>query len=209
MEFQPEFSIQLGIPIPMKMRPCKFGRVGRLFWDYRPQMLRKCLIQIWSFGQSTHTAKFAWTHLNGDKLGRVRCNHFITRIGVQSSRGGEFWVCGIFGFPPPPSPVNNDRSLSLAFAFTSLLDLCLKESSFPERFDSKRIQFPATKSFTCFLNWPLLFLQLSLQALSIVGNYYFPSCTRRSVLVLLSEYRYCLMGLSYQQIGSLEGKGHK
>ena len=32
-----------------KMHAFKFGGVRRLFWDYRPNILRKCLMQIWSF----------------------------------------------------------------------------------------------------------------------------------------------------------------
>ncbi len=38
-------SLNLGL---FKMCPCKFGRVGRLFWDYRPQTLRTLLFSVYS-----------------------------------------------------------------------------------------------------------------------------------------------------------------
>ncbi len=47
-----------------------FGRVRRLFWDYRPHMLRKCLIQIWSFpleasGQKPYSStQTSWFYCN-------------------------------------------------------------------------------------------------------------------------------------------------
>ncbi len=56
--------------LSMKMRACKFGRVRRLFWDYRPQMLRKWLIQIWSFsleasGQKPYSGtQTSWFYCN-------------------------------------------------------------------------------------------------------------------------------------------------
>ncbi len=62
----------------LNMCACKFRRVFRLTWVYRPHTLRKPLNKNWSFSkrmepispsQSKHTVKFARTHVPGVLMG--------------------------------------------------------------------------------------------------------------------------------------------
>ncbi len=62
---------------PNKMRPCKFGLAIRLFWNDRPHMLKRRLIQVLSFSLELSDQNPFWPDASSEN-DQIWINHFLS-----------------------------------------------------------------------------------------------------------------------------------